>query len=90
MQASSDVIDTSTISEHSATVKPGEQHSMMLGEYTEKHPPKGFAIELSPDPFPDGSVETQINTVGNAKHSKYVLFVANYGTKPIHVEVRQL
>lgn len=83
-------IDTHVISDHSVRLRPGEQRSVLLGEFRLADPPKGFAVELSPDPFPAESVETQITTVGYVKHCKYVLFIANYGTRAITAEVRQL
>jgi len=71
-------------------VKPGEQPRIALGNFTEHNTPKGFSIEINPDPHPAGSVITQVTSLGTTKRYKLLLLIANYGTKTITAEVRQL
>jgi hypothetical protein len=68
----------------------GEQQRIALGDFTKASPPKGFSVELTPDPNPAGSVITEITSLGTAKHYKLVLHIANYGTKVVTAEVWQL
>jgi hypothetical protein len=67
-------------------VKSKEQPHMSLGNYTATHPPKGFAIHISPDPEPDAIV-TQITRLGTDQEYELVLHIANYGNKTTSVEV---
>jgi hypothetical protein len=82
--------DTKNASDHTITVKPGEQLKVTLGEYTSKNAPKGFSIDFDPLPRPKRAVETQIASVGTDEHYKMILFIANYGTRAVTAEVRQL
>lgn len=85
--------DTKVHSDHSittVTVKPGEQRRVVLGEYTADNTPTGFSVDYTPQPYPEGSVETQITSVGTVARYRMVLFVANYGTHTVTAEVRQL
>jgi hypothetical protein len=70
-------------------VKSKEQPHMSLGNYTSAHPPKGFAIHISPVPEPDAIV-TQITSLGDDEKYELVLHVANYGNKMVSVEVWKL
>jgi hypothetical protein len=63
---------------------------MLLGTYPEDKPPRGFAIVLTPDPSPAGSVVTEVANMGEAGRHKLVLHIANYGDKAIEAEVWQL
>ncbi|MET0779803.1 MAG: hypothetical protein ABWY71_03130 [Candidatus Saccharimonadales bacterium] len=71
-------------------VKLGEQQHITLGSFTEASPPKGFSIELTPDPNPAGSVVTEITSLGTAKRYKLVLHIANYGTRAVSAKIWQL
>ncbi|MGH7158376.1 MAG: hypothetical protein ACREGD_04910 [Candidatus Saccharimonadales bacterium] len=71
-------------------VKPGEQARTRLGSFTQENPPKGFSVELNPDPDPPNSVVTKITSMGNSRQYALVLHVANYSNKTIKAEVRQL
>lgn len=68
-------------------VKPQEQPSLLLGNFTSKQPAKGFSIQLDPDPNPAESIVIQITRLGTDKRYRLVLHVANYGTKTVHAEV---
>lgn len=70
-------------------VKSKEQPHMSLGNYRTAHPPKGFAIHISPDPEPDAIV-TQITRLESDGKFELVLHIANYGNKTISAEVWQL
>ncbi|HEY5667654.1 MAG TPA: hypothetical protein VIR03_00655 [Candidatus Saccharimonadales bacterium] len=48
-------------------LKPTDQRRIFLGEYTENNPPKGFSIEPSPDPSPEGSLLTEVSSLGTSK-----------------------
>jgi hypothetical protein len=71
-------------------VKPTDQRQIPLGSFTEENAPKGFLVEVDPDPTPVNSVVTEVTSMGG--HNRYTLFlhVANHGTKPAHVEVWRL
>lgn len=71
-------------------VQPREQPHISLGSFTVKNPPKGFVLEITPEPEPE-AVAAQITSLG-AEYGEYelVLHVANYGDKAVNVEVTQL
>lgn len=71
-------------------VKPGEQQRILLGNFTGDKPPKGFSVEVAPDPNPAGSLFTEVTSLGTTKRYKLVLHVTNYGTKPVVAAVSQL
>lgn len=71
-------------------VRPQQQSRIFLGSFTADNPPKGFSIELSPDPEPPGSVVTEVTNLGTSKKYELVLHVANYGNKSAVAEVWQL
>jgi hypothetical protein len=71
-------------------VKPNEQPHMSLGSFTDGNLPKGYVIELSPDPEPPESVVTQIMQVGTHENFDLILHIANYGNRTISAEVHQL
>lgn len=70
-------------------VKSKEQPHISLGNFTNAHPPKGFAIHISPDPEPEAIV-TQVTRLGEDDNYELVLHIANYGNKTISAEVWQL
>jgi hypothetical protein len=71
-------------------VKPSNQRQIPLGSFTDETSPKGFLVEINPDPVPNDSVVTRVTTLGD--HGRYTLYllVANYGTEPVHAEVWRL
>jgi hypothetical protein len=71
------------------TVLAKDQPHLSLGTYTAAHPPKGFAIHITPDPEPDAIV-TQITQLGSDKKYELVLHIANYGNEDVSAEVWQL
>jgi hypothetical protein len=71
-------------------INPNEQRRISLGSFTEYKPPRGFSIELSPDPNPAGSVLTEVTSLGTSKRYKLVLHIANFGTKTVNATVWKL
>lgn len=70
-------------------VKSKEQPHISLGDYSATHPPKGFAIHITPDPEPD-TIVTQVTRLGDDSKYELVLHIANYGNMTVGVEVWQL
>ena len=73
-------------------VKSHEASKIPLGFYSEAEPPKGFAIEIHPDPDPEESLTTTIVSLLKEKSKQYelVLLLDNYGIKTVTVEVFEL
>jgi hypothetical protein len=71
-------------------VKPHEQPRLSLGSYTTDQPPKGFSIEIHPDPEPKESIVTEITKMGITRRYELILHVANYGNKAVTAKVWQL
>jgi hypothetical protein len=79
--------DTQPIGE--IEVKAEEQPHISLGNYNTTHPPKGFAIHISPDSEPEAII-TQITRLDSGEEYELVLHIANYGNKTVSAEVWQL
>jgi hypothetical protein len=71
-------------------VKPSEQRRILLGNFTGDKPPKGFSVEITPDPNPEGSVLTEVTSLGTSKQYKLVLHITNYGISTVSAEVWRL
>lgn len=71
-------------------LKPTDQRRISLGSFTENNPPKGFSIEITPDPDPEGSVLTEVTSLGTSKQYKLVLHITNYGINTVSAEVWSL
>lgn len=72
------------------TVKPQIPQKVSLGNFSADNPPKGFSIEFVPDPHPEGSVTSQITSLGTQEKYRLILFIVNYGNKTVEAVVRQL
>ncbi len=68
-------------------LKPTEQQRIPLGSFEEDNPPKGFSIEITPDPNPEGSVLTEVTSLGTLKQYKLILHITNYGINTVSAEV---
>lgn len=68
-------------------VRPQAQSRMSLGIFSESKPPKGFSVEIHPDAAPDDSVVTEVVSLESRKQYELVLYVSNYGSKTIDVDV---
>jgi hypothetical protein len=71
-------------------VKPSEQQRILLGNFTGDKPPKGFSVEVTPDPNPAGSLLTEVTSLGTPGQYKLIMHIANYGAKTINAEVWKL
>lgn len=71
-------------------VKPKQQPSILLGNFSAENPPKGFKIAIHPNPRPANSVSTSVATTGTPDHYKLILRVANNGIKTVGVTVQQI
>ena len=71
-------------------IKPSNQRRIPLGSFTEENTPKGFLVELDPDPVPTDSVVTEVTKLG--AHGRYTLYlhVANFGTESVNAEIWRL
>jgi hypothetical protein len=68
-------------------LKPTDQRRILLGNFTENNPPKGFSVEITPDPNPEGSVLTEVTSLGTSKRYKLVMHITNYGISTVSAEV---
>ena len=71
-------------------VKPDENPTISLGIYTEHNPPKGFSVEIAPDPSPIDSIISTISSVGTPRQYELILSIINNSGKTISAEVRKL
>lgn len=72
-------------------VEPSEQERIPLGNFTDNSEPKGFLVEIDPDPSPADSVVTKVTSlVGGADRYSLHLHIANFGLRKITAEVWQL
>lgn len=71
-------------------VHPYEQPTLTLGNYCQDYPAKGFVVQLKPTPIPTKSVLTRVTCQDIDDGYDLILHVANYGTKPVSVEVWQM
>jgi hypothetical protein len=74
----------------SLKIKPGDQNKVPLGSFTDDNPPKGFLVEIDPDPMPANSVVTEVVSLGS--HHRYTLYmqIANYSAKALNAEIWRL
>jgi hypothetical protein len=72
------------------TIHPTQQSSLALGTYDKQHAPKGFCVEIDPDPNPDHSVVTRILSTGSMREYTLTLVAANFGNTTANVTVRHL
>ncbi len=71
-------------------LKPTEQQRIPLGSFKEDNPPKGFSVEISPDPNPVDSVLTEVVSIGTSKRYKLVMHITNYSIGNVVAEVWRL
>lgn len=70
-------------------VRSNEQPHMSLGTYTSVNPPKGFVIQITPDPEPE-TIVTHITRLETGSEYELMLHIANYGGQTVSAEVWQL
>lgn len=71
-------------------IEPGEQVKVFLGEFATEPPLKGFSVEFSPGPVPEGSVVTLLTDIGSSKTHRFYLHAANTGIKKVTLTVRKI
>lgn len=71
-------------------LKPTEQQRLSLGSFKGNNPPKGFSVEVTPDPDPAGSVLTEVTSMGTSEQYKLIMHITNYGVRTISAEVWRL
>ena len=73
-------------------IRPREQSRLSLGTFHKNKPPKGFVIDITPEPIEDSIVTqvTRLESGAGGASEELILHIANYGDKTICAEVRQL
>jgi len=71
----------------SVEVRPFNQSRILLGNFTQQKPPKGFAVELTPDPLPADSFTTEVLTSPNETGYRLMMHLANHGNTAITASV---
>lgn len=72
------------------SLNPQEQSRIRLGTFRADESLSGFSVEFDPEPFPKGSVVTQVTSLDDEKGYALTMHLANYSTKPVNAVVRQL
>ena len=70
-------------------VEPHGSARVSLGTFTQQQPPKGFIVELNPDPEPPDSLVSKVVSLLKGKSNQYelMLFLENFGLKTTTVEI---
>lgn len=71
-------------------VLPTQQSAVPLGKYTDAQTPKGFCVEVSPNPEPEHSLVTRVLFAGDPMAYSLTMVVANYGLKAVTVKIWRL
>lgn len=71
-------------------VGPAEQCTVSLGSFSEDRPPKGFMVEIDPDPYPAGTTVTEVTSMGSSKRYSLQMHIANFGSKAVNAEIWRL
>lgn len=72
---------------NSIKVSPYNQLRILLGDYTAQNPPKGFEVELTPDPEPADSFSSEVISTGSPEQYRLMLHLANNGDTPVTATV---
>jgi len=74
------------------TVLPHNGSRQSIGIFSDAQPPRGFVVELTPDPHPTETVSTRVirTPLGNSRRSEFLLCVTNRGQQAVTATVRQL
>ncbi|MCX4742789.1 hypothetical protein [Streptomyces antibioticus] len=69
-------------------VEPGGMGRFLLGQFTLKNQPKGFALRVTPKKHDPKAIVPQITRLA-AEYNKYelVLYTVNYGDRAVSIEV---
>lgn len=71
-------------------VKAHEQKRIPLGSFIEETQPKGFLVEIDPDPSPANSVITEITSLGSGSRYTLYLLVSNFSSKAVSADIWRL
>lgn len=73
-------------------VRPRQYSRIPLGTYNKGRPPKGFLVEISPDPDPSESLVSKIVSLIKEKSEQYelTLLLDNYGMRTVTVEIWEM
>jgi hypothetical protein len=71
-------------------IKPQEQRRIPLGSFTELNTPKGFLVEVSPDPAPSDSITSEVVNMSAANRHTLFMQVTNYGKKTVKADIWRL
>lgn len=71
-------------------LKPREQRHISLGSFVGDDPPKGFSVEVAPDPDPTDSVRTEVTSLGTPRQYRLVMNISNDGAKTVSAAVWRL
>jgi hypothetical protein len=72
------------------TIKPRSQRRVPLGSFTEKNSPRGFLVEIDPDPSPADSVVTEVTSLNGGNRRTLFLEVANFSSRVAHAQIWRL
>lgn len=70
-------------------IKSCDQVHMSLGNLNKTNTPKGYSVQITPNPESD-TIVTQMTSLGTDEEYELVLHIANYGDKTVSVEVWQV
>ncbi|HSX05668.1 MAG TPA: hypothetical protein VLF69_04325 [Candidatus Saccharimonadales bacterium] len=71
-------------------IKPHEQRRIPLGSFTEENQPKGFLVQVDPDPAPFDSIVSEVVSLSASNRFTLFMQVANYGAKSVNAEIWRL
>lgn len=71
-------------------LKPMDQRRISLGSFTGDNPPRGFSVEITPDPDPEGSVLSEVTSLGTSCQYKLIMHITNYGVRTVSAEIWQI
>jgi len=72
-------------------VRPRQQARISLGVFDKNNSPKGFCVNLSPEPQDDGTVVSHVSAPqGRMEMYELTLQITNYGLEKIDAEVWQM
>jgi len=71
-------------------VAPNSQYRLLLGSFNEENAPKGFLVEIDPDPSPANSIITEVTSLWGGNRYTLFLDVSNFSSKVAHAQIWRL
>jgi len=71
-------------------VRPWQQSRVSLGTFDERHPAKGFSVDVVSEPTTPEAITTRIITLARDGAYELVLQISNRGTTTVGVEIWQM